>query len=295
MAIRVARRVGHYDACRDLFAQLAQLPGQAAVALAEEIALESALRGAEAARALAERSPLDLRDPTHAPALRALLDELALLGQHEPARARVDAALTAHPRAAVFHELSGRALQAASAPVEAQRASFERALELDPQRAPALTALADLAARADDVDRALALYDRATRAAPDDPAAAYAASRLLLAHGHSADAERRLAALLRRHPRHAAAAAELSELLLRDGRDLERARALAQRAALFGSDPEALALLGRIHLALGERDAAAASFTRALEPERNLPESRRAALRQQLADLDAGQAPAPAP
>jgi tetratricopeptide (TPR) repeat protein len=291
LAARVARRTGRYDVCREALARLAELPGQAPVALAEEIALESALRGAEAALAVLRSASLDLTDPANAPVLRALLEQLAVLESHESTRERVDAALRAHPQQAVFHELRGRALRAAGAPAETLRAAFERAVELDPQHAPALAGLAELAARANDVDRALALYDRAAQARPADSAAAYAASRLLLERGRAAEAETRLDALVQRHPRHAEAAADLARLLLGAGRDLERARALAQRAALFGSAPEALELLGRAQLELGEREAAVESFTRALESGQDLSDSQRAALQKELAGLEPGRAP----
>jgi tetratricopeptide (TPR) repeat protein len=239
LAARVARRTGHYDACREILARLALLPGQAAVALAEEIALEAALRGAEAALSLMENATVDLTDPANAPALRACLEQLAVSGAHERARELVDDALRAHPEVAAFHALRARALHAEGAPAEMQRAALERALELDPRHAPALIGLAQLAAEADDVAQALLLYDRAARAQPTDPSAAYAASRLLIARERPEEAQPRLEALLQRHPRHAEAAADLAELLLREERDLERARALGRRAALFGSAPEA--------------------------------------------------------
>lgn len=239
LAARVARRAGHSDACREILARLARLPGQAAAALAEEVALEAALRGAEAALALLENAAIDLTDPVNAPALRARLEQLALAGAHERAREQIDDALRAHPEVAAFHALRARALRAEGAPAEMQRAALERALELDPRHAPALVGLAQLAAEADDVARALRLYDRAARAQPADPSAAYAASRLLIARERPEEAQPRLEALLQRHPRHAEAAADLAELLLREERDLERAHALGRRAALFGSAPDA--------------------------------------------------------
>jgi tetratricopeptide (TPR) repeat protein len=239
LAIRVARRTARYDVCPEILAQLALLPGQASAALAEEIALEAALRGAEAALALLERAAIDLTDPANAPALRASLDQLAVLGAHDRAREQIDAALRENPQAAVFHELRAGALRAQGAPAEAQRDALERALELEPGRAAALAGLAQLAAEAGEVERALLFYDRAAQAQPADPSAAYAASRLLIARGRSDEARPRLEALLQRHPRHAEAAADLAELLLREERDPERARALTRRAALFGSAPDA--------------------------------------------------------
>jgi tetratricopeptide (TPR) repeat protein len=325
LATRVARRTGRYDVCRKVLAELAELPGQAPVALAEEIALEAALHGAEAALAVLEIATPDLTDPANASVLRASLEQLALLGAHERAREQVAAALHAHPEAAIFHELRARALQAEGAPAEAQRAAFERALDLDPRHAPALAGLAQLAAQANDVERALALYDRAARTQPADPSAAHAASRLLIAQERIDEAQTRLDALLQRHPRHAEAATELARLLLHAGRGLERARVLAQRAALFGPGPDPYEVLGRVQLELGEREAAVESFVRGLEfapehaalhyglglalqavgdaqgareafraalaSEHPLPETQRAALQKALAAIESGRVP----
>jgi tetratricopeptide (TPR) repeat protein len=265
LAARVAERVGRYDVCREVFANLEQLPGQAPVAVAEQMALESALSGAAAAVAVMQQVSIDLTDPANAPALRALLEQLAMLEEHERAGKRVAAALRAHPEEATFHELQGRALAAADAPPPSVRQAFERALELDPEHAAAMAGLAELAAEAGDLQRALALYDRAVRAEPDDPVFPYAAIQLLLGQGRSDEAERRLVALLERQPRHAAAAADLARLLLRTGRDLERALALARRAALFGPGADAYEVVGWAQLELGQQQAAVETLSRARE------------------------------
>jgi len=267
LAIRMAHRSGRHQLCSQGFTRLAELPGQAPLAVAEQTRLLAADRGAAAAVEVMARSPLDLTRPGNAEALRALLEPLAALGQHEEAQARVAAALEAQPKAAVFHELQARVLRAAGAPSQQVREAFERAAELDPEHAPALLGLAELAAERSEPQGVLALYDRAAQAAPDEPAAAYAAIQLVLADGRSEEAERRLVELLQRHPRHAGATLDLARLLLRRGGEPERALALARRATLFGPGPASFEVLGWVQLERGEPRLAVAALNRALEFE----------------------------
>jgi tetratricopeptide (TPR) repeat protein len=178
---------------------------------------------------------------------------------------RAAAALEAHPEEAVFHELTARALRAASAPTEPVREIYQRAVELDPKHAPALAGLAELALEAGDVERALVLYDRAAKAAPDQSSSAYAAIRLLLEQGRNSEAQSRLTALLKRHPREARAAAALARRLVERESDLDRALALARRAALFGPSGESFEVLGSVQLARGELQPAIEALNHSLE------------------------------
>ncbi len=269
LAVRVAWRLGQHALRRDSLTRLSALPGQAPVAVAEEATMVAAESGPAAAVGFMERAPLDFTHPVAAPALRVLLEQLGALGAHEKAQARVAAAIEVHPKQPVFHALQARALRAAGAPPEQVREAFERALELDPEHAPALAGLAGLAAEGGERERALTLYDRAAKAAPEDPTPAYAAIQRLLAQGRSDEAQRRLVELLERHPRHAGAAVDLAQLLVRRGGDLDRALALAKRAALFGPGPDSYEVLGWVQLERGEHEAAVEALGRALglQPE----------------------------
>ncbi len=229
VTIRIAHRVERHAIAAEALERLGRLPGQAAVAIAEEAALVAESRGAAAGVESIEAAELDLRDPANAAALDRLLSLLASLGQHERAEGIARRAAEAHPDEAAFHALRGRALRAAGQPDGARR-GFERALELDPESPQALAGLAELTAEAGDRETALALYDRLAAAAPDDPAPARAAALLLLDAGETADAERRLQRLLQRHPREGAAALALAELAAARG-EHEQALALAKRAA----------------------------------------------------------------
>jgi tetratricopeptide (TPR) repeat protein len=232
VSIRIAHRAGHPRIAMEGLARLAELPGHAATAWAEEATWIAADRGPAAAIDALEGSELDLGDPANAPALRVLLSQLAAQGDHAAAERRCADALAAHPDAAVLHELHAHALRAAGRPAALVREAFERAVELDPQNAQALVGLAELSAASGELEAALALYDRAAAADPGDPTPARAAARLLLDTGSTAAAEQRLSALLERHPRDAIAALELAQVLAARN-DLERAQGLAERSAWF--------------------------------------------------------------
>jgi tetratricopeptide (TPR) repeat protein len=264
LAIRIAHRLGRHEVAIQGLARLSKLPGQEAAALAEEVALLAADKGPALAMEAVDRSPLDLADPANAAALRALLEQLAALGEHEKAAARLAAALEAHPDEAVFHALRARSLRAAGQPPALVREAFERAVELDPEHARALAGLAEVAAEAGEREAALALYDRAAEADPDDPGPARAAIQLL-ASGEEREAQRRLEELLRRHPLDAGAANDLARILAARGRDLDRALELAQRAERFQMAPEALETRGWVHLQRGEPEPAVEALRGALE------------------------------
>lgn len=216
------------------------------------------LRGAEA---------VELRDPLHADALRALVRYAYEAG--EPGEAEVDlrAALAAHPDVAALHEIDGMRLALRSAPADEVRRAYARALELDPEQARALEGLGGLALERDPVE-ALALFDRAA-AADSDPAdladagAGLAAARALIAAGRKQEAAERLEALLREHPYDAGVASALVELELERGVGTERTLALALRAVRFGGGADALDLLSRVYRERNDREHATAAAERA--------------------------------
>jgi len=269
LAIRMAYSAGHPEAASELLSRLSRVPGEAPTAVVEHMALIAADPnggGPQAAVDALARSRLDLTDPANAAALRALLEQLAALGEHDEARVRAAAALDAHPEEPVFHELAARALRAAGGPGEEVRKSLERAIELDPEQTGALIVLAELSAEAGDDDAAIALYDRATRIAEEDPRAAREAIELLRSLGRTEEALLRLATLLETHPHDARAANDLAQILAARGEDLDRALAYAKRADyFFYSVPEAPETLGWIHLLRGEPEPAIEALTRALE------------------------------
>lgn len=265
--VELAHRSGDVDGVDKTLRQLARLPEQAPRSLARRMELIAERSGPQAAIDAVTSSMVDLAHPTNAPALRVLLVQLAALGQHAAARERVEAALELYPDAAVFHELKARVLRAAGAPASEQRRSYQRALELEPERASALMGLAELTAEQGEIDAAVALYDRAAEAEPEGPAAAHAAIALLQSGGNGAEVQRRLRSQIDRDPRDAWAANELAKLLAADDGSLDEALAYAQRAAYFSVVPRAQQTLGSIRLRRGEPEQAAEALEKALELE----------------------------
>lgn len=244
LSIRLAHRAGEHPIVTEGLMRLSQLPGQAPVAVAEELSLLASMQRGEIALEVVERSGLDLTDPTNSIALQALVEKLS---DHPKALGFVERAAAARPEEADFHELHGAALRAAGKGEES-RAAFEKALELKPDSAGALAGLAALAADAGEPDRAIALYDRAAAADPADPDAALAAIALLRTSDPGAAATR-LRDFLRTHPRQPAAANDLAGLLADRG-DLDQATRYAAWAAWFQL-PEAEATLARIETLRG--------------------------------------------
>jgi tetratricopeptide (TPR) repeat protein len=247
-SIRIAHRAGRDSIAKEALRRLSEIPGQAAVAAAEEAALLASgpePDPAAAVRAIESRK-LDLDDPANLPALRVLLDQLAAQGEYARAEARSAKALRKNPEHAAFHALAGRSAAAAGNPTAA-KAAFERALALDASEGTALAGLARIAAESGDRAGAVAFYDRAAAAVGtgDESADPALAAALLLRDAGDIDAARaRLERLLASHPREARAANALAELLVDRG-DLDAARDFASRAAWFAL-PEAEATLARI-------------------------------------------------
>jgi len=253
-AIRFAHRAGSPEVVESAAEKLHALPGYRGVVVAEVAAIRAARGGPTAGAEAIRAARLDLTHPRNGPALDPLVQYLVAAGQSAEALEATQAALAAHPEEALFHELRGRALRGSGEP-DAAREAFQRALELEPQRAAALAQLAALAAEQGDRETAIALYDRAALADPEDTTYAWDAIQLASASDDGAELERRLEALLARHPTHAAAA-ELLARRLRE-RDPERAFALARRAVRLRGGPDALDTLGRIQLARGDAKSAA--------------------------------------
>jgi tetratricopeptide (TPR) repeat protein len=257
-AIRFGHRGGAPRVVEEALRRLSALPGGRSLAVAELAAIQAARGGPAAGAEMIRTTRLDLTHPRSGPALGPLVEYLVAAGRSAEALEATQAALAAHPDVALFHELRGRALRGVGEPDAAQGA-FQRALELEPERAPALAQLAALAAEQGDRDAAIALYDRAALADPEDASYVWDAIELLSATDDGAELERRLEALLVRHPTHAAAAERLARRL--HERDPERAFALARRAVRLRGGPDALDTLGRIQLARGDAESAARNLS----------------------------------
>lgn len=237
--------------------------GQAVAAAAQGVRNRS---GAAAALALLreqQAAGLDLTEPRHAEALRALVRFSIEAGRPEPAEAALEAALRAHPDAAAANEIRGLWLEQSGAPRDEARAAYARAVELEPTHALALTGLGRLALADGAAEPALGFFERAAAADPDAAEPLRGAGEALRAAGRPAEAEQRLETLLKEHPYDAAAAEQLVELQLARGIAGERTLELARRAVRFGGGADALDLLSRVYAQRNEPERASQAAARA--------------------------------
>lgn len=233
ISIRLANRVGQLEIVRLGLSRLAQLPGSRGLALATSAELMGQKKGVKESIALIKRSPLDLTEPENADALEVLVRGLLQTKQSEEAQTYVLKALEAHPECADFHALLGRVLEDRSADGNATASAYRRAVELDSEQVAALMALGAMATRAERYDEALELYDRASLADVQRPAAAMAALRILREQANLEERQAHAESYLLRHLHSAGVASELAQIVALRGKDPERALELARRAALF--------------------------------------------------------------
>jgi tetratricopeptide (TPR) repeat protein len=270
-AIRFANRAGQQKRFEQAVRRLGEIPGHRAVVVAEIAAIRAASSGPAAGVDFIRKSKLELTRPINGPALQALVEYLAAEGKGAEALSAADAAVSAHPDRALFHEVRAAALRAGGEP-DLAREALERALALEPERASAIAELASLAAERGERKAAIALYDRASRADPDASEYAWQAIQLFVAAGENAEVERRLDALLIDDALHAEAASLRARQLIES--DPERARILARRAVRLRGGPDALEVLGRIYLVSGDAEQAAKLFGRSVELQPDRPSTR---------------------
>jgi tetratricopeptide (TPR) repeat protein len=246
---------------KDVKVTLAKRPADKPAELARALAsvaegLSARGDAAGALRLLREQKRVSLRDPEAAPALRAFVAIAAGSGQARAALGIAREAVAAHPDSAAAHELLGRALEASRAPRDEVRAAYARALELDEKNAGALLGLGRIALERDP-NEALALFDRAVAADPEDTEGVLGGARALVAAGRPRDAEERLAKALPKHPLASTLAAELADLRAARGEFSDETLGLARRAVRFSGSTEAWERLARVHEGRGDSEKAA--------------------------------------
>jgi len=266
--IRFAHRAGMLEVAEDAAQRLLAMPGYRGVAVVEFATIHAFHSGPPEGIKAIRAAGLDLTRPLNGPALALLVEYLVADGQPAEALKATEAALAAHPEEARFHEVHGRALRGAGEP-DAARKALERALELEPEYPAALAQLAVLTAEQGDSEAAIALYDRAAAAEPEDSTYAWDAIQLAEASADEAELDARLDALLVRNGTHAAAAGLLARRLR--AREPERAFDLARRAVRLRGGPDALDTLGRIQLDRGDAANAARTLGVAVELQPNSP------------------------
>lgn len=249
--IRAAIQLKNFEGAQRTADALAEagFTKEAAVARAQ---IELAQHGTAAALAQVKKADIDLGDAMSEPLLRALDDRLVADGKASQASEITAAAIAKHPDSAPLYEIQGAVQLRQGRDGEAQ-SSFQKALELDANHGRAKAGLGALAAKAGDNARALALFDEASKLAPGDSTAAYAAAQLVLASGDTAGARQRLEAIIVRDAGHAGSRNDLAWLLAQPPNpDLDRALALAEAAHKIDGSPEVADTLGWVYLQRGQ-------------------------------------------
>ncbi|MCS5636875.1 MAG: tetratricopeptide repeat protein [Myxococcota bacterium] len=291
ISIRLAQRVGQLEIVRRGLGRLAQLPGQQALALSISARFVGQQRGVRQSIKLIQGSPLELTDPQNADALEVLVGSLVRVGELEEAQKIVLEALEAHPDCADFHALLGDVLRGREAPPKEIAAHYRRATELDPDHAMALEALGALEAQSGRIDSALELYERASLADPQNPAAAIAALGLMEERASLKERGERAQEMLLRHPHSAAIASQLAQIEAERGEDPGRALELARRTARFDRRPRGATVAAFQAVANTGVEPEAGFAREALEALIPEPEKPRAAAPPPQEDPGAAEAP----
>ena len=280
--VMVTRQTGPAELMTQSVSNLSQLPDQVGRALAESTHIIANASGPEAARKAIEEAGLDLDLAVNAEALEAWAQYAEATGDSAAVLARADRLLVDSPQSPLLHEIRARALTASGGTPKAVEAAYGRALEFGGERPTALAEFAQSVGARGETEAALALYDRAIRADPEDGKNAWAAIELLQTRApeRSAEIESRLEALLRNDPPHARASGTLARILLDRGEDLERVESLAKRSIRVRETPLALEALAAVFVQTGRAAAALPLLDRGLEA---VPESGRLQFRRGLA------------
>jgi tetratricopeptide (TPR) repeat protein len=276
MMVVVARSfagLGQYDDARNVLEGLRQRPDTKLLAQVELASLEFDAEGPKAAIASIETSGLDLAAPVNAELLRAWVDAMLASGQGPGALARIESILERQPGQASTHELRGVVLTRLGRDDEAL-AALEKSIAIDPDYAAGFAGLATLAARTNDLAKAVEYFDKAAELAPNASAYPYSAAQLALASGDRDGAETRLREVVRKHPNHAGARNDLAWLLAEQGKDLDQALQLVEGALHIETNPDFLDTLGWVRFQRGEFSGAAAAFEQAVAERPDSPSMR---------------------
>ncbi|MDP6977627.1 MAG: tetratricopeptide repeat protein [Myxococcota bacterium] len=237
-----------------------ELLGQALAAAAQGV---NDRAGPKHALALIRRAEdFDPADLNHAAALRAIVGyslavgELAVGEEVEAASKDLEVALAANPDAPEIREVAAYFAELSKRPSDEVIAAYNAVLEVDPENARALEGLGRAAVAGNALDDALAYFDRAAAASPDEVEPVVEAARILVRLERLEDAAQRLTEVMTENQHDAAVCQLLGEVLAERDASADRVLDLARRAVRFGGGEGAVKLLVRVHEARGEAEAA---------------------------------------
>ena len=274
LGIKLATSLARRGQLQYWAAQLAAIPGQAGLAVSLEARAAVVAGGETAVVSHIRQSGLDLKNPENIKALRTLVRSLLTLGASDRALAEVDEAIEMSPAGGFFHELRAQVLQARRAELSEIRDACERALKFDPNDARNRACLAWVEKKAGNTRAAVALYQNASDADPEEVRYPLAAARALLDAGEFDEAERLLREALIDFPYDGRAAAVLARNWVERGVNLDRALVLSNRAIRFGGGAAAMETKGWIQLERGDAGEAVITLGRALAASEGSPSVR---------------------
>jgi len=170
----------------------------------------------------------------------------------------------AEPTSSSAWYLQGRALLASQQSDEA-RASFEKALELDPTNAWAVSGLAYLAAEVGDLFEAVQIYERAIAAAPRSAQLRWFLGDKYLELGLFIDAQRQLEIAHRLAPENLEVSASLGKVWLALGQEQEAFDILKEAREKEPRIAHLYPSLAALYLRRGDPEAADEAYRRGLE------------------------------
>jgi tetratricopeptide (TPR) repeat protein len=206
---------------------------------------------------------------------RGLLLEGRILlaqGSHESAVETLQKAVKAAAGSANAYYFLGLAQQSAGLR-DAAKASFTRALELQPQMALAAGALANLAARSGDYAEASRQADNARKTAPNLVSANLASAQALIAKGDLHPAEAGLQDVLSRDPTSLPALATLLKLYSSQGRSQESLQRITGLVQQYPQNAGLHFLQGLTYFDLKDLEKSEASVRRALALDPKTPDA----------------------
>ena len=193
-------------------------------------------------------------------------------GAYEKAVETLQKAVKAGPTSANAYYLLGIAQQSARFP-DLAKASFNRALELQPRMASAAGALANLDATTGDYADAFQQADNARKVDPNQLSANLAKARTLIAKGDLHQAEVVIEELLKQDPSSPAGLSLLVNVYSREGRARE---AITRLAALIQQHPQTASLhflLGLAYFSIDNLQQSEGSVRSALRLDPKTPDA----------------------
>jgi putative PEP-CTERM system TPR-repeat lipoprotein len=204
---------------------------------------------------LAAKDPTDLAD-------MAMVSARMSRGEWDQALRAIEGLAAKTPRKALAADLAGRVHAARKQPKEA-RASFERAVQLDPLYFPAVASLAELDLREKKPDAARARFQEYLKRNPKNANARFAYLKFnTITGGSKADLMTGLTELVRSDPTFLPARHALIRQLLSDKQPKQALSAAQEAANVFPDDPEMLDLLGTAQFASQDLQQALSTYGR---------------------------------